>query len=1038
VGGVYDHNRMMVGQGRIGFRQRRALGGALAAVALGAGAAAPARADLPPGGGPFSGVVSNFGRLIAPRGDLTQLGKFPAGAAVTPDGRFVWTVNTGRDRNTVQISDLATGVIVQELDNPADERSRGKQGGVVIAPDGRAAYVSDTRDRILAYAVDPATGRATYAAAIDVPPPGGTPPPDDFPPRASGAQSYPAGLAVTPDGRTLVAALNLDDRVALIDTHSRAVQQVQVRGDGAPGDRAYPEGVAIAGGRAFVTDEGDGTVASFELADPAGTLKRVQPAYDDPSGLNPKRTHPHGVVASPDGSRVYVSLTAADQVLELAAADPSRVLRRFDLRHGDAPGTQPTGLAITPDGGTLLVAMTGEDVVRAIALRDHTVPAAASSAGSPPVAPAAQSRRIVGRRTARCRTVRRRVRGHLRHVRVCPRRKRKVSKRRKHGKTRAAVAPAAASLRAAGPPVVTIRAGTEIAAIPAGIYPRAVAVTPDTGRLVITGSKGVGPGSTFDAGESVSHHILGVLQRIALPAGEAARDAALRLLGQGGDDVAVPVNGRDPAPGGTPLMGPDGGTSSKIKYVFYVVTENKTYDVVLGDLASGQGDPCLALFGERRVVRTKRDGSPCPTSGYGATDADVPRNPGQSSDGTPITPNEHRLARDFVTLDNTYADSETSDDGHIWTSSAYGPEYDVRTTLADNGESPHPFDLLYPVSTPPKGFFFDSAVRQGVSFFNYGEAAAGLAFPDTQSTPEELATRAQVLANSEYVTQYPSSGAIDVDPITRRETYDHDPGAVLDPTKKVSRMQYFRKRFAAQVAACADPSNPATCAVPRYNELLFPNNHTSGTTPGRRTPDALVRDTDAAIGQLVDDISHSKIWPYSAIFVVQDDAQGGADHIDGHRITSLVASPYARRGAVVAERYDHVSVIRTIELILGMKPTYLYDALARPMWEAFTSTPNAAPYDRTDIPEALTEERNGTSAPMAATSARQRWQVADAVPEDVANQVMWAYRYGTAAACPQRTGIVPNDPCHHESSSEAFEARKAAGTLAALRAAARR
>jgi hypothetical protein len=579
---------------------------------------------------------------------------------------------------------------------------------------------------------------------------------------------------------------------------------------------------------------------------------------------------------------------------------------------------------------------------------------------------------------------------------------------------------------------VTIHAGEQIAAIPAGIYPRAVAVTPDGGRVAVTNSKGVGVGSTFAAGEGVSTHILGVLQRLSLPRDEAGRDTELRRLGQGGDDVAVPTNGRDPVPAGTPLVGPDGGASNRIKYVFYVVMENKTFDVMLGDLGRGRGDPCLAIFGERRTRRTHPDGAPCPTDGYGVTDE---RNPGQSNDGTPVTPNEHALARTFVTLDNAYANSETSDDGHIWTSSAYGPEYDVRVTL---GSGPHPFDLLYPVSAPPKGFFFDSAVRQGVSFFNYGEAAAGLAFPDTQATPEELATRSRVLANSEYITQYPSSGAIDVDPITRRETYDHDPSTPLDPTKAVSRMHYFRERFAAQVAACADPSNPATCAVPRYNEMLFPHNHTSGTTPGRRTPDALVRDTDQAIGQLVDDISHSKIWPYSAIFVVPDDAQGGADHIDGHRMTTLVASPYARRDAVVSERYDHLSVIRTIELILGMKPTYMYDAMARPMWEAFTGTPDNAPYALSSIPEALTEERNGAAAPMAAASARQSWQVADAVPEDVANQVMWAYRFGTPAACPPRTGIVPQDPCHHPSTDAEFEAHKAEATVAALRAAAAR
>src|SRR5204862_4643963 len=173
----------------------------------------------------------------------------------------------------------------------------------------------------------------------------------------------------------------------------------------------------------------------------------------------------------------------------------------------------------------------------------------------------------------------------------------------------------------------------------------------------------------------------------------------------------------------------------------------------------------------------------------------------------------------------------------------------------------------------------------------------------------------------------------------------------LNPTTQVSRMQYFSKRFQAQLASCqgAAASDPGTCAVPQYNELLLPNNHTAGTSPGTRTPDALVRDTDQAIGQLVDEVSHSPIWPYTAIFMVQDDAQDGADHVEGHRITAFVASPYARHGAVVSTHYDQVSVIRTIELILGMQPTYMYDRLARPMWEAFQSKPDGGKFSRFNI-----------------------------------------------------------------------------------------
>ncbi|MEA2353811.1 MAG: hypothetical protein QOJ14_2225, partial [Thermoleophilaceae bacterium] len=762
----------------------------------------------------------------------------------------------------------------------------------------------------------------------------------------------------------------------------------------------------IAGKRAFITDEGDGTVATLDLGD--GSVTRVTPQFADPSGVNRKRTHPNGVTVSPNGKRLFVSLSSDDQVLELDPADPSKVLRHFDVRRtAGGLGSEPVGLAVSGDGRTLFVTDTGEDVVRAIALtrRDVVLPGDDIQLPVP-----VRGGKIFARDMHRtCRGGRHHRKGlhaaRAKHRKLprCPRKPRSVH--------------AAATKR-----VIPVRPGDELARIPAGIYPRQVLAAPDDRRLAIVDAKGVGPGSTYAAGEGVAAHIPGVLQRIALPADPGARDSAIVMAGAGGEKVPVPVDSRPNAPTGSPLVGPNGGASQKIKYVFYVVTENKTFDIILGDLGRGNADPCLAIYGERRIRRTHPDGSPCPYDRFGVNDDDDRSglaNPGQRNDNTPITPNEHRLARQFTTLDNMYSDSETSDDGHIWTSSAYAPEYDVRATLSSN----HPFDLPYPVYAPPKGFLFDQMVRQGVSFFNYGEAAAGLAFPDSQANAEEESVRGQVMQHSEYITQYPSSAAINRDPISQRETLDHDPCPQApvpgvpcgkpDPTKQVSRLQYFSKRFQQQLASCQGPAagNPGTCQVPRFNELLFPNNHTAGTGAGTRTPDALVRDTDQAIGQFVHEVSHSPIWPYTAIFIVQDDAQDGADHVEGHRMTTFLASPYAKHGAVVSTHYDHVSVIRTMELILGMKPTYMYDTLARPMWEAFQSKPDNATYARQDIPEPLMDERNVAHAPMSKQSANYRW-IADAVPEDFINRLTWAYRYGTARACPSTVGIVPYDPCH--------------------------
>lgn len=911
---------------------RRLLVGVVAAVGVVGGGTGVVQAAFLAGGRPKPGV-SNFGRRVHPGGRLTQLSYFPTGAALASHGRFVLTVSAGRYANVLEVTRLADGAVVDRLKGPAD---RAYEGGVAVAPDGLHAYVSEAHDRVIEFRLDPRTGHARETRTLVIPVAAGAQPPDNFPPQSDGARGYPSGLAVSPDGRVLAVALNLDDRVALVDLPSgKVAAQVDVRPDGRVGDRAYPRGVAIAGGRVLVTDEGDGTVASFPLADPAA-VRRVTPAAPaDPRGVDAAKTHPDGIVAAPDGRSVYVSLSNDDRVLQLDSADPSRVLHTFDVGRREGLGTEPTGLALTPDGGTLFVACAGEDVVRVIALKPRG--------------------------------------------RLLP--------------------------------------GDEIARIPSGIYPDAVAFSPSNGRLAIVAAKGTGPGPIVPNrqaadNDSVSHRVIGLLQTLALPRDAAARDASLRAYGRGGSSQPIPLTRRVAGPAGTPVVGPGGGASSKIKYVFYVVAENKSYDTQLGDLPRGDGDPCLVLYGARRVVPRRRDGRPCPVQRF-ISKANVIRSPGQRMDRTPITPNQHRLASDWVTLDRTFTNAETSDDGHNWTAGAYTSDFEMRQSLSENSPAGRPAQaLVYPAAQPPKGYLFDAASSQGKSFFNYGEAIAGVVVPDSQQSPKEQAVRSDVRAHSAFTDDYPSDAAIDKDILPPyRTVYDSVPPHALNPSTEISRMVYLRQRLGTELARCVDPSKPALCGVPQFNALTFPNNHTGGVSdPTRRTPDALVRDNDLAIGQLVDYVSHSKIWPYSAIFVIQDDAQDGADHVDGHRVQTLVASPYARRGAVVSTHYDTVSVISTVEHILGMRPAYLFDAVAAPMWDVFQGTPNLAPYAAQPIPDKLLEEKNSPHSAERALSKRYSWRT-DTVPETVANRVAWAYRYGTPRACPARGRGVVGNPC---------------------------
>jgi len=893
------------------------------------------------GGGRLKPGLSNFGRRVSPEGRLTQLSYFPTGAAQTPNGRFVVTVSAGRYANVLEVTRLADGVVVDRLVGPAD---RAYEGGIVIAPNGLRAYVSETHDQIVVLHLDPRTGHASELSTIAIPVAPGAQPPDNFPPQTGGARGYPSGLAITPDGRTLAVALNLDDRVALIDIPTRVITaQVDVRPDSRIGDRAYPRGVAIVGARVIVTDEGDGTVATFPISNPPA-MRRVTPgAPADPRGVDAAKTHPDAIVAAPDGRSVYVSLSNDDRVLQLDSSDPARVLRTFDVGRPEGLGTEPTGLAITPDASTLLVANAGEDVVRAIALTP---------------------------------------RGRL-------------------------------------------QPGDEIARIPSGIYPDAVEFSPDDGSLVIVAAKGTGPGPIVPNdqaadNDSVSHRVIGLLQTLSLPLGGASRDVALQAYGQGGSDQPIPVNRQAQGPPGTPLTGPQGAASTKIKYVFYVVAENKSYDTQLGDLSRGDGDPCLVLYGATRSLPRQRNGRPCPQQRF-VSKANVIRSPGQRMDGTPITPNQHRLASEWATLDRTFTDAETSDDGHNWTAGAYTSDFEMRQSLSENSPAGRPsVALIYPAAQPPKGYLFDAAAEQGISFFNYGEALAGVVVPDSQLSPREQTVRNEVIAHSAFSEDYPSDAAIDQDILPpNRTVYDSVPPHPLDPTKEVSRMAYFRQRLGTELAGCADPSVPVRCGVPQFNALTLPNNHTAGVAdPTRRTPDALVRDNDLAIGQLVDSISHSKIWPYSAIFVIQDDAQDGADHVDGHRVEALVASPYAKRGAVISSHYDTMSVVSTVEHILGMHPVSLFDSVAAPMWDAFAPTPNLAPYDVQPIPDPLIQEHNSAHPAERALSARYSWRT-DTVPEPVANRIAWAYRYGTVRACPRRGRGVVDDPCAQASKRRA-------------------
>jgi DNA-binding beta-propeller fold protein YncE len=412
------------------------------------------------------------------------------------------------------------------------------------------------------------------------------------------------------------------------------------------------------------------------------------------------------------------------------------------------------------------------------------------------------------------------------------------------------------------------------------------------------------------------------------------------------------------APADTPLR-----ANGPIKHVFFIVRENRSYDQLLGDIGRGNSDPKLTVFGKN------------------------------------VTPNLHALVTRFPLLDNTYANSEASIQGHYWTSSASVPDYVDRNWVHEYAGRGRPNDFgVYAVAFPGNGYLFNQAERQKISYFNYGEAFGGMLpqIPDRTRSPELRLEEARIAANSDlgpgltpggtYSSSFIVGQNIGADPTNPLDGQTFDSSLPTGaPPGATSHVDSFRKRFASQLA---------TGTVPTFNYLILMSDHTRGTQPGFPTPTAMVADSDLAVGQIVETISHSKIWDSSVIFVVEDDSQDGADHVDAHRIPVAVISPYAREGAVVNTRYDLPSVLRSMELIMGMDPLSINDAMATPMYDAFTSKPlNIAPVDAIPVNVDLLE-RNTPASPWAAESSKLALHKLDATPQRVIDAILWKSVYG--------------------------------------------
>lgn len=364
------------------------------------------------------------------------------------------------------------------------------------------------------------------------------------------------------------------------------------------------------------------------------------------------------------------------------------------------------------------------------------------------------------------------------------------------------------------------------------------------------------------------------------------------------------------------------GQTSPIKYVFYIIKENRTYDQVFGDMPGGNGDTSLCLFPER------------------------------------ITPNQHALAREFGLLDNFYVDAEVSADGHNWSTAAYAPDFVEKTWPTSYGGRGGTYDYegSRPIAFPKKGFIWDHAKRAGVSYRGYGEFAA-------------YARRKGSALDGRFCFKYP----------------DYDLRI-----KDVDRVEVWKRDFDSLVAINA---------LPRLNTLRLGNNHTSGARIGQLTPTAMVADNDLAVGRFIEHLSNSPVWKESAVFILEDDAQNGADHVDAHRSPALVISPYAKRKHIEHTMYSTSGMLRTMELILGMPPMSQYDAAARPMYALFTNTPDVTPFKHIPANVDLDAKNTAMNEP-ARRSEKFDFRHADTLDDNEFNAVIWMAVRGEKSPVP--------------------------------------
>jgi YVTN family beta-propeller protein len=821
-------------------RLRRILGGHAGSRARIVAAGATALAVL--GGGVAYGTTVGFGQqqvgseyaeglqissnqILRPLGErlMTPYGKL-MGSTISPDGRFL--AATSNDRSvSLQIFDLesyeliwrggtASGVNMRLSDNTVGQESP------LYSPGGEFLWMPNATG-ITRFPVN-ADGSLGAGTKITIP-------------TVGGQEALTAGMAYSPDGSTLYAAVNGQNRVVAIDPATGTIKQTWDVG-------IAPRQLRFVGTKLYVSDEG-------------GRMARPGEPTIESYGTQ--------VPADP-----YLGTSATGVLSVIDTADATAPVGQIEV------GLHPTAMHV--ENGVLYVANTNDDTVSVVDTSTDKVvqtittqPYKGSAIGYAPDAIAVHHGRLL------------------------------VSLGR-------ANAIAVYKLGASA-----LHPVSYVGLVPTDFYPEDVFPVGD--RIVVANRRGIdarGPLITFNQGTGTSpatghgtHGTTASLTRFTLPDDSQIRETYTPMVftqngwGAGDTDVkhatgkranAVPVPSRI-------------GDPSTIKHVFMLVKENRTYDQVHGDMPEGNGDPSLAQFGEN------------------------------------VTPNIHALAREFGLYDNTYDVGTNSAEGHNWLMQGDNPEY----TESSAGEYTRSYDTENDVLGHQRSGFLWTAIQSaGHTAKNFGEFMYFENKPAGATWQQYYCAAKSVEEGGDPAQLYNPAIRLNTrSPIpSLDEISNHDAPMFDMQIPDLYRYQIWKQDF--------QENGPAD-----FNMMWLSDDHTGGPVSARSD----VAGGDLALGKIVETISHSRYWRNSAIFVVEDDSQNGADHIDGHRAPIQVISPWAVHGKTISTYYSQISMVRTIEQILGAEPLNQKVAAATPMYDAFQSAPDLAPYTAQRNRVSLTE-----------------------------------------------------------------------------------